>query len=119
MKPNIIKDKSFEFSLAIIQLFKSLQANKEFIISRQLLRSATSIGANVVEAQAAYSRREFASKMSIAFKEASETKYWLELLGVSDFTPISVEPYLLKVNELLRILATITKTVHNRSEEFN
>lgn len=74
---NIIQNKSFEFALAVIELYRKLQANKEFDISRQLLRSCTSIGANVEEAIAAYSKRDFLHKMSIASKEGRETSYWL------------------------------------------
>jgi len=74
-KENIIIDKTFNFSLSIISLFKKLQEDKEFIISKQLLKSGTSIGANVEEATAAQSKRDFINKMSIASKEARETKY--------------------------------------------
>ncbi len=83
---NIIVDKTFKFSLDIISLFKKLQEEREFIISRQLLKSAIGIGANVEEATAAQSKRDFISKMSIASKEARETKYWLRLLKDSEIT---------------------------------
>ncbi len=79
-KENLIQQKSFAFSLMIIELYKTLQQEKEFIISKQLLRAATSIGANVCEAEAAESRVDFTHKMSIASNEARETKYWLMLL---------------------------------------
>ena len=79
-KENIIIDKTFEFSLRIIELYKYLTIEKkEYILSKQLLKSATSIGANVEEATAAQSRKDFLSKMSIASKEARETTYWLRL----------------------------------------
>jgi len=74
---NIIKEKSFRFALNIVRLYKELAAKHEFIISKQLLRSWASIGANVKEATAAQSRKDFISKMSIASKEARETVYWL------------------------------------------
>ena len=80
---NKIADLTFEFSLQIIQLYKILIEHKEYVISKQLLRSATSIGANVEEANAAQTKKDFIAKMSIASKEARETKYWLRLLDKS------------------------------------
>ena len=77
MKENIIKNKTFVFSLKIIRLYKEMVEKKEYVLSRQLLRSATSIGANVEEADEAQSRKDFISKISIASKEAVETRYWL------------------------------------------
>ncbi len=85
MKKSIIKDKSFEFSLLIIELYKILQSKKEFILSKQILRSGTSIGANINEALAGESRADFVHKMAISSKEARETLYWLELLQKSQF----------------------------------
>ena len=92
---NKIQEMSFDFSLQIIQLYKILVENKEFVLSKQLLRSGTSIGANIEEAIAAQSRRDFISKMSIASKEARETRYWIRLLDKSklvaiDYTIISI-----------------------------
>lgn len=75
-----IYERTFQFVLDIVKLYRYLTGNKEFILSKQLLRSGTSIGANVCEAQAAQSRKDFASKMAIASKEARETLYWLRLL---------------------------------------
>ena len=80
MAESLIQGKSFEFALSVIQLYQGLQAEREYVISKQLLRSGTSVGANVEEATAAQSRRDFLSKMSIASKEARETRYWLRLL---------------------------------------
>jgi len=74
-KPNIIKDKTYNFALKIIQLYQELRNQKEFVLSKQLLRSGTSIGANVEEGTAAQSRKDFISKMAIASKEARETHY--------------------------------------------
>jgi four helix bundle protein len=82
----------------------------EYVISRQLLRSGTSIGANVAEATAGQSRRDFLAKMSIASKEARETKYWLQLLDESDLAPVDVSDELRDVEELIRILTSIVKT---------
>ena len=71
--PNIIKEKSYKFALEVIKLYKSLQTQNEYVLSKQLVRAGTSIGANVEEATAAQSRKDFISKMSIASKEARET----------------------------------------------
>ena len=90
MKDNIIKAKSFKFSLEIIELYKALNEEKEYILSKQLLRSGTSIGANIVEAEAAQSKADFISKMSIASKEARETEYWLMLLQESGLTKLDL-----------------------------
>ena len=105
---NIIADKTFKFSLSIISLFKKLQEEKEFIISKQLLRSSTSIGANVQEATAAQSKRDFINKMSIASKEARETKYWLRLLNESELTEINVSN---EIREITHIINIITKII--------
>jgi len=77
---NIIQEKSFEFALSIISLYRRLVIGKEYIISKQLLRSGTSIGANIEEAMAGQSKKDFTAKMAIASKEARETNYWLRLL---------------------------------------
>jgi four helix bundle protein len=86
----MIKGKSFEFALKIIELYKTLVDSKEYVISKQLLRSGTSIGANVEEAGAAVSKKDFVSKMSIASKEARETKYWLRLLDQSQLVDLEL-----------------------------
>ena len=83
MKNNVVLEKSFDFALKIIDLYKQLNTEKEFIISKQLLRSGTSIGANIQEATAGFSKKDFIYKMSIASKEARETRYWLQLLLLS------------------------------------
>jgi four helix bundle protein len=80
MSQSIVREKSFAFALEIISLYKQLQSEKEFVLSKQMLRSGTSIGANIEEALAGQSRRDFLAKMSIASKEARETCYWLVLL---------------------------------------
>lgn len=110
-KPNIVKIKSFEFAIQIVNFAKSLQNQNEFILSRQLLRSGTAIGALVREAEQAESSKDFIHKMSIALKEANETDYWLELLykteylNKSQFTELSS-----RNNELLKLLTSIIKT---------
>ncbi len=110
MAESIVQRKSFEFALEVIGLYKQLQAQREFVISKQLLRSGTSIGANVEEATAAQSRRDFLSKMAIASKEARETRYWLRLLKESDLVDIELKTEISQIDELIRILTAIVKT---------
>ncbi len=110
MKENIIATKTFDFALSIVNLFVELKKENEFIISKQILRSATSIGANVEEAIAAQSRKDFIHKMSIASKEARETKYWLRLLDKSDLTSISLSNHLVEIEHIINIITKIIKT---------
>jgi four helix bundle protein len=110
MKESIVQKKSFQFSLKIISFYKKLQKDKEFIISNQILRSGTSIGASVEEALAGQSKRDFTAKMSISSKEARETKYWLRLLKESELTDLDVNSLILDIDELIRILTSIVKT---------
>jgi four helix bundle protein len=100
----------------VIKLYRQLQSHHEYVISRQLLRSGTSIGANVEEASAGSSRRDFLAKMTIASKEARETRYWLRLLQASRLTPVSVDAELASVEELVRILTAIVKTTGEKDE---
>ena len=112
-KENLIVDKSFEFSLKIIKVYKELVRNREYVMSRQLLKAGTSIGANVNEAQAAQSKRDFIAKMSIASKEARETKYWIMLLIKSNIVP-PCQKYLYslesEIDDIINILTKIVKT---------
>jgi len=110
MAESLIQKKSFEFSLKIIRLYKRLQTQREFVLSNQLLRSGTSIGANVEEASAGQSRKDFVAKMSIAAKEARETRYWLRLLQASQLVEVNVSEELSHIEELIRILTSIIKT---------
>ena len=110
MKENIIAIKTFDFALSIINLFIELKKENEFIISKQIMRSGTSIGANVEEAIAAQSKKDFIHKMSIASKEARETKYWLRLLEKSDLTSILMADYLTEIEHILNIITKIIKT---------
>lgn len=110
MKESIILTKSFDFSLAIIELYKVLKEKKEFILSKQLLRCCTSIGANANEASAAQSKRDFIAKMSISSKEAREAHYWLRLFQKSQIVPLDYRPYIKQVEELIRIITAIVKT---------
>jgi four helix bundle protein len=107
---NKILEISFDFSLQIIALYKKLIENKEFVLSRQLLRAATSIGANVEEATAAQSRKDFISKMSIASKEARESRYWLKLLDKSKLVDLDYLSYLNTAEHIINILTKIVKT---------
>ena len=103
--------KSFDFALDVIKLYKKLQDQREFVLSKQLLRAGTSIGANIEEAGAAQSRRDFVHKMTIASKEARETAYWLRLLEASDLVvDLDVQTELDEANELIRLLTAIVKT---------
>ena len=107
---NKILELSFDFSLQIINLYKLLVQKKEYVISKQLLRCGTSIGANIEEAIAAQSRKDFITKMSIASKEARETRYWLRLLDKSKLVDIDYSPYLNSVEHIINILTKIVKT---------
>lgn len=109
-KKNVIKEKSFSFALETIKLYRKMQAEREYILSRQLLRSGTSIGANVEEAIAGASRRDFIAKLVIAQKEARETCYWLKLIQKSELTTVNVDQNLSGAEELVRILTAIVKT---------
>ncbi len=115
--PGPAREKSYRFALTIIDLYKRLEKNREYVISKQLLRSGTSVGANVVEASAAESRKDFTHKMAIASKEARESKYWLQLLSESDLAPdIDVSTELEVVEELIRLLTSIVKTASRNKQ---
>lgn len=96
-----------------MELYKELIRNSEFIISKQLLKTATSIGVNVNEAQAAASKKDFLNKMSIAAKEARENDYWLKLLHKSQFVKYDYEKYLIDINALIKMLTAIVKSTKN------
>ena len=112
MKENIIADKSKQFALRIIKLYRYLCDEKEeYILSKQLLRSGTSIGANIREALQGQSKSDFYAKLSISLKEASETEYWLELLHESGYIDDrSFESIYSDYVELLKLLTSILKT---------
>ncbi len=116
MKENLIKDKSYQFSLKIIYLYKKLITDKkEFVLSKQILRSGTSIGANVEEAVGAQSRNDFVSKLSIAYKEARETHYWIRLLVDSGYLEKTTSEQLLNdCEEILRIIGKIQTSTKAR-----
>jgi four helix bundle protein len=114
-KPNIIKEKTYKFALEIIKIYQQMIRQNEFIVSRQLVRSGTSIGANVEEATAAQSRKDFISKMSISSKEARETNYWLRLLRDSNLCDgIDYSELIQESEEIIKILTSIVKTTQKR-----
>ncbi|MBN8704136.1 MAG: four helix bundle protein [Bacteroidetes bacterium] len=109
-KENVIEQKTFQFSLKIILLYKELKKNNEFELGKQLLRSGTSIGANVVEAGAGQSKKDFISKIAISSKEARETLYWLTLLSASNTIKYNFSELIDECEEIIRILTAIVKT---------
>ncbi|PWK23184.1 four helix bundle protein [Maribacter polysiphoniae] len=112
MKNNPLADKSYEFALKIVVLYKKIISNhKEYVLSKQLLRSGTSIGANVSEANGAISNADFSAKISIAYKESLETKYWLNLLKDTEYIGSSEANSLIcDADELSKIMFSILKT---------
>ena len=116
MKESILRDKSKAFAIRIIKLYKFLlEEKKEFVISKQILRCGTSIGANFAEAIYGVSEADFMNKLSIAQKEASETIYWLELLYETDFiTKEQFDSMLADADELVRLLAASIITMKKK-----
>ena len=110
MKENLIQAKSFQFSIEIIKLYKKLIEQKEFILSKQILRSWTSIWANIEEAIAGQSKKDFLAKIFISLKESRETKYRLRLLQKTNLYEGDVEIYLKDIESIINILTKITKT---------
>lgn len=108
-KENIIVTKSFEFALKIVQYCEKLEVNKKFTIANQLLRSGTSIGANIREAQNAESKADFIHKVKIAAKEADETEYWLLICKYSPSYP-EADELLNLIHELIKIISKIIST---------
>ncbi len=117
MKDNIVHSKSFEFALMVIEKYKELQSKNEFIISKQFLRSGTSIGANIEEAIGAHSKKDFFYRMSVAYKEALETRYWIKLLKNSKYLLDNPENKLFydTCEDLCRILGKIQLTLKQDS----
>ena len=111
MVENPVRAKSYEFALQIIELHRELVRPREYVLSRQLVRAGTSIGANVEESLAGQSRRDFLAKMPIASGEARECHYWLRLIRDSRLLPShTVQPHLTACDELIRLLTSIVKT---------
>ena len=116
MKQSILKDKSKAFALRVIRLYKYLcEERKEYILSKQLLRSGTSIGANIAEAFYGQSEADFVSKLSIAQKETSETIYWLDLLHESDYLrQTEYDSVYSDAEELIKLLTSSIKTMKEK-----
>jgi four helix bundle protein len=112
MKENIIKEKSYKFALRIINLYKHLNyEKKEYVLAKQLLRSGTSIGANIEESSGAQSKKDFIAKLHISLKEAKETHYWLRLLKDSKIIESTLANSFVKdCEELITILVSILKS---------
>ncbi|AZB20884.1 four helix bundle protein [Kaistella haifensis] len=111
-KDNIIRSKSFDFSVRIVNLYKVLYYERnEKILSKQLLRSGTSIGANIEEGIAAFSKKEFIFKLQISYKEANESFYWIKLLHRTDYiNDVEFESLKLNIEEIIKLLISIIKT---------
>lgn len=120
VESNNVQDKAFDFAVRVVRLYQYLvKEHKEFVLSKQLVRCGTSIGANINEAQAGQSKADFIAKMSIASKESREAKYWLELLcitGYLDNTQPHVTSLLNQNEELIKILTSIVKTSQANSK---
>ena len=114
MKDNIIQIKSKAFAIRIIRLYRYLiETKKEYVLSKQLLRSGTSIGANICEALCGVSKKDFRSKMHISFKECVETQYWLDLLAETDYLSKSeYDSISSDCEELRKLLSSITKSTN-------
>ncbi|HEX8596923.1 MAG TPA: four helix bundle protein [Chloroflexia bacterium] len=116
MRENLVQQRAFQFALDVIALYCKLRDEREYVLSRQLLRSGTSIGANIEEALAGQSRNDFIAKMAIASKEAREANYWLRLLQASELTQLDISKELKESQEIIRLLTSILKTaVANKS----
>ena len=114
MKENVVMSKAMAFAIRIVNLHKGLLGRKEFVLSKQLLRSGTAVGALLKESEHAQSRADFVSKMSIALKETNESAYWLELLYRTDYLDQKEFRSIMEdCEELLKLLASIVKTIRS------
>lgn len=118
-KPNQIQIKSYEFAVKIVELYKTLVYEKhEYVLGRQILRSGTSIGANVEEAIGAHSEKDFIAKLTIAYKESRETHYWLRILKDTHIISQNIGENLIKIcEELMKIITSILKTMKKKIEK--
>lgn len=116
-KENVVQGKSYAFALRIVRLYRYLcDEKREYVLSKQIVRSGTSIGANIEEAIGGQSRKDFISKMSIAYKEARETHYWLRLLRDSDILEARhAESAIEDCEELLRLCGSIVRTTKQKT----
>jgi len=119
MKENVLLNKSFQFAIRIVKLYKYLcDDKKEYVLSKQLLRSGTSIGANINESQDAQSKNDFILKLSISLKEARESKYWIELLKETDFLSTKeADSLLVDLIEVIKLLVSIIKSTKNNKDK--
>lgn len=118
MKESILKNKSYDFAILIVKNYKIISLEKkEFTLSRQLLKSGTSIGANIREAEFAQSNKDFINKMSIALKEANETEYWLLLLKDTNYIEVDNFNKLVNFNkELIKMLVSTINTMKSKTQ---
>ena len=118
---NVIKEKSYKFAVRAVRLSQFLVNEKrEFVLSKQILRSGTAVGALVREAEQAESRKDFIHKLAIALKEANETEYWIDLIKDTDYIDEKLHQSLYKdCNELIRIITAIIKTTKGRKKVDN
>ena len=119
MEPNVIVQKSYQFALHIIKLYSFLcKERQEYVMSKQLLRSGTAIGALISESKFAQSNADFINKMYIALKEANETKYWINLLHDSEFIPEKTFDFIIpKIDDIISILVAIVKTSKEKEKD--
>jgi four helix bundle protein len=120
-KDNVIKKKSFDFAVSVVNLYKHLtKEKKEYVMSKQLLRSGTSVGANIEEAIGGQSDKDFLHKFSIAYKEARESMYWLKLLHATDYlTQKEFESLSKNIDEICRIIGSIQVTMKAKMKTRN
>lgn len=118
MKENIIVTKSFQFAVRIVKTCQRLTVDKkEFVLSKQLVRCGTSVGANIEEAVGGFSRKDFIAKLQISYKESKETKYWLRLLYAANYLEKSeFESLLSDLEEILKIIVSILKSSKENSD---
>lgn len=118
-KKSVLREKSYAFAVEMVAVYRHLsEQQREFVLSRQLLRAGTSIGANVEEAEGAQSKRDFLSKISISYKEARESCYWLRLLTDTKYLdPVKSQSLLEKAEELQRMMSSIIKTTKSNLEK--
>ncbi|WP_299217926.1 four helix bundle protein [uncultured Aquimarina sp.] len=115
MTKSILRDKSYKFSIHIVKVCQKLVMEKEFVLSKQLLRSGTAIGALIREAEFAESKKDFAHKMSIALKEANESVYWLDLMKDTELIEVEIYKPIHSLNkELVAMLVSTIKTTKNK-----
>ena len=116
MKDNVLKEKSYRFAVRIVKLYQYLcNEKKEFVLSKQLLRSGTSIGANIEEAIGAKSKKDFLYKLTISYKEAREVEYWIRLLRDTEYLlPRHSKVLLEDINEIMRLIGSIQTTMKKK-----